>query len=87
MSRQFDLVNRYYGFNPLEGADDIKKIEVIRNHTSQAIIFTWEEPPDPNGVILTYHIDIQESVSISFLSTNRNCKINYCRLKYYPEFA
>lgn len=42
-----------------EGADDIKKVEVIRNQTSQAITFTWEDPPDPNGAILTYSLYIQ----------------------------
>lgn len=40
-----------------EGADDIKKIE--KNQTAQALIFTWEEPSDPNGIILTYNIEIQ----------------------------
>lgn len=49
----------------LEGADDIKRIEVIRNQTGQPITFTWEEPLDPNGAILTYSLYIQaENVGI-----------------------
>lgn len=56
-----------YCFKFSEGADDIKRIEVIRNQTSGAITFTWEEPRDPNGVILTYSLYIQaENVGRKF---------------------
>jgi insulin receptor len=56
---------------PYGGANDIERIRVDTGNITNKAVVTWDEPKDPNGLIITYRIEYRR------INTDRVCGFAY----------